>query len=231
MHDHHEDTPVVLSATNIHKTFYDPNPIHVLRGVNIEVRQGETVAIMGRSGEGKSTLLHILGTLETQTQGTISIVGKGVSSYNKATMRNRHVGFVFQSFHLLNDFTVLNNVLLPAWIRRVSISSRSPAFQRAEHLLEQVGLAHRADYLAKLLSGGERQRVAIARAMCNDPDIILADEPTGNLDHQTASGIHEVLLNFAREKNKTLIVVTHNQELASLCDKKYHIHDGILVTV
>lgn len=228
--DHcNDETPVVLQVSNIHKTFYDPSPIHILRGVNLEVRQGETVAIMGRSGEGKSTLLHILGTLEAPTRGSVSVVGKGVSSYNKALIRNRHIGFIFQSFHLLNDFSVFDNVLMPAWIQRSSVSLRSPAFQRVEHLLEKVGLAHRSDYLAKLLSGGEKQRVAIARAMCNNPDIILADEPTGNLDTHTASGIHEVLLNFAGEKNKTLIVVTHNQELASLCDKKYLIHDGCLV--
>jgi len=220
---------IVIRAENIHMKFCDPAPVQILRGVDFQAYRGEAVAIMGRSGEGKSTLLHILGTLETPTEGDVFVAGMKVNSSNQARIRNAHIGFVFQSFHLLDDFTVIDNILMPAAIQRRSVSLKSPSFLRAETLLEKVGLTRRADYLAKLLSGGEKQRIAIARALCNDPDVILADEPTGNLDSQTAAGIHEILLDFARENRKTLIVVTHNQELANLCDRRYMIHEGSLV--
>ncbi len=218
----------ILKATNLHKTFYTPAPLTLLKGVNLELERGTTVAIMGRSGEGKSTLLHILGTLENPCEGTLNIAQQEVSSFNKSRIRSRHMGFVFQSFHLMEDFTVLENVLMPARIARTSTHPKSEKYQAALHLLEQVGLSDRAHSLSKLLSGGEKQRVALARAMCNDPDLLFADEPSGNLDRKTASGIHELLLNFAKKGNKTLLVVTHNDELASLCDKRYVLQDGLL---
>lgn len=220
---------VVIQAEKIHMKFHDPAPVHILRDVDFIAHRGEAIAIMGRSGAGKSTLLHILGTLEKPTKGNVIVAGMKVTSSNQARLRNAHIGFVFQSFHLLDDFTVIENILMPAAIQRKSISWKSPSCLRAESLLTQVGLAHRCRYLTKLLSGGEKQRVAIARALCNDPDVILADEPTGNLDRVTAHQIHEILLNFSRENRKTLIVVTHNQELADLCDRKYMIDEGCLV--
>lgn len=219
---------MALKAKDVHKTFSGPAQVSILRGVNIEVARGETVAIMGRSGEGKSTLLHILGTLETPSQGSLQIAGHLVSSANKSMIRNRHIGFIFQSFHLLEDFSVLENVLMPARIARKSISSNSEQREKARLLLNQVGLENRHHFLTKLLSGGEKQRVSIARALCNDPDLILADEPTGNLDRVTAQGIHELLIQSTRDQKKTMIVVTHNEELALLCDRRYILRDGLL---
>jgi len=221
--------PVMLRARNIQKSFYTPSCLQILSGVDLAVHQGESVAIMGRSGEGKSTLLQILGTLEIPCSGELEIDGEAVSSFNKSRIRNRKLGFVFQSFHLLEDYTALENVLMPAKIARISCAPNSTAYQRACHLLEHVGLEGRLHFSTKLLSGGEKQRVAIARALCNDPDIILADEPSGNLDRQTSRHIHSLLLNFVKEHNKTLIVVTHDQELAELCSQRYRLCEGRLV--
>jgi lipoprotein-releasing system ATP-binding protein len=217
-----------LEAKNLHKTFHHPVKAKILKGVSLFVRRGETVAIMGRSGEGKSTLLNILGTLEMPCEGSITISGHDVSRYSKTAIRNKHVGFVFQSFHLLEDYTVLENILMPARIARKSVHIGSAAFQKGCRLLEQVGLSERAGFNAKQLSGGEKQRVTIARALCNDPDIIFADEPSGNLDRQNAASIHDLLLGFARKENKSLVVVTHDHELAKLCDTRYQLIDGRL---
>lgn len=219
---------IILKATGLHKTFIRPKEIPIIRGVDLTVRQGETIAITGRSGEGKSTLLQLLGTLEKPCKGTVEIANQVVTSYNQSTIRNRHLAFIFQSFHLLEDYTALENVLMPARIGRQSISLGSPAYSRACDLLEKVGLSGRAHFYTKLLSGGEKQRVAIARALCNDPDIILADEPSGNLDKQTASSIHSLLLNFAREGKKSVILVTHDPELAHLCETRYVLSQGVL---
>lgn len=219
----------VLIARQIHKAFYNPVAVPILKGVDLEVASGEAVAIMGRSGEGKSTLLHILGTLEKPCQGTLRIAQKDVSFANTSSIRNQHIGFVFQSFHLLEDYTVLENVLFPARIARKSTSQASAPYQYALELLDIVGLTDRAMFNAKQLSGGEKQRVAIARAMINDPDIILADEPSGNLDHTTADHIHNLLLNFARKQGKALVLVTHDQGLADLCDRVLHLQQGVLV--
>jgi lipoprotein-releasing system ATP-binding protein len=224
-----EDKKLAIHADGIYKSFKDNGTIiPILKGLNLEVSCGETVAIMGRSGEGKSTLLHILGTLESPSRGSLSIAGQPVSSHNKNLIRNRHIGFVFQAFNLLEDFTALENILMPARIGRLSASPGSATYKHAMDLLQRVGISHRAHFLVKLLSGGERQRVAIARALCNNPDIILADEPTGNLDSRTAEGIHDLLLDFVRSSGKALVVVTHNEELASLCDKRYFLHNGCL---
>lgn len=193
--------------------------------------RGETVAIMGRSGQGKSTLLQILGTLEKPCSGELTIAGQTISRFNCGKIRNQHIAFIFQSFHLLEDYTALENILMPARIARRSISVNSDAYKHALDLLERVGLPDRAHFNTKLLSGGEKQRVAIARALCNDPDIIFADEPSGNLDKQTAQDIHQTLLNFAHEKGKTLIVVTHDPDLAALCSKKFILEKGELKDV
>lgn len=222
--------PVALKATNLQKSFYDPVKVDILTGVDLTIYKGDTVAIMGRSGEGKSTLLQILGTLETPCAGTLEIDGVEVGAFNKSTIRNKKLAFIFQSFHLLDDFSALDNVLMPARIARQNVSKGSPAYLRACSLLDKMGLADRQHFQTKLLSGGEKQRVAIARALCNDPEIILADEPSGNLDKQTAAMIHQLLIQFATEENKTLIFVTHDKDLANLCRTNYTLSSGKLST-
>lgn len=212
----------VLSAKKLKKVFTQPKEQTLFDHLSLDVGKGEAIAIMGRSGEGKSTLLHLLGTLDNPTEGELYILGEKVSSFNRNTIRLKRLGFVFQSFHLLEDFTVLENVLMPAQI------ARKQSRERALALLDQVGLKGKEKQIAKQLSGGEKQRVAIARALCNDPDILLADEPSGNLDSQTAKGIHDLLLHFCKKEGKTLIVVTHNEELASLCDQIYLLKNGTL---
>lgn len=222
---------LLLEAQNISKAFYHPKAIEILKGISLQVKAGESVAIVGRSGEGKSTLLQILGTLEDPCNGMLFIEGNRVTSSNRAVLRNEKIGFVFQSFHLLEDYTALENVLMPARIARQSVYRESPAEKRALSLLEKVGLADRAHFHTKFLSGGEKQRVALARAMCNDPSLILADEPSGNLDGQTAQMIHEILLQFARHAEKALLLVTHDRELAKLCSRQYELRDGLLLEI
>ncbi|MBA3815817.1 MAG: ABC transporter ATP-binding protein [Parachlamydiaceae bacterium] len=219
----------VLKARAIHKAFYNPCVVPILKGVDLTIMRGETLAIMGRSGEGKSTLLQILGTLENACSGYLEIANQTVTSFNKSKIRNKNLAFIFQSFHLLEDYTALENVLMPASIARNKISKGSPAYKRACELLEKVGLNSRMHFNTKLLSGGEKQRVAIARALCNDPDIIFADEPSGNLDKQTSQYIHELLLSFARNQNKTLVLVTHDTDLASMCNRRFRLCEGVLV--
>lgn len=218
----------VLEAKGLKKSFTYPHKFEILSNVDLDVSKGETVAIMGRSGEGKSTLLHILGTLDIPCSGEIKICGQSVNRMNSTQIRNKNLGFIFQSFHLLEDYTALENVLMPAHIARASVDKHSAAYSQAMHLLERMNVADRAHFNTKQLSGGEKQRIAIARALCNNPDILLADEPSGNLDRQTASEIHALLLSFARDHNKSLIVVTHDHELASLCDRRYQLKEGQL---
>jgi lipoprotein-releasing system ATP-binding protein len=219
---------IILEAVNIRKAFYYPANITILKNLNLTVRRGETVAITGRSGQGKSTLLHTLGTLEKPCSGQLKIAGYTVNRFNCCKIRNRHIAFIFQSFHLMEDYTALENVLMPARIARKPTSKGCDAYEQALHMLERVGLSDRAHFNTKLLSGGEKQRVAIVRALCNNPDIIFADEPSGNLDKQTAQGIHQTLLDFAHEKGKTLILVTHDPDLAVLCSKNYILENGDL---
>lgn len=218
----------VLSAKNIRKTFHRPTEIEILKGVSLDIYPGESIAIMGASGEGKSTLLHILGTLEEATGGELIIAGKSVQHNPPPTLRNCHIGFVFQSFHLLEDYSVLQNVLMPALIAGQEIHKGSEAHSRAIELVKKVGLEKRLEYPTKLLSGGEKQRTAIARALCNNPELLLADEPSGNLDHTTSKHIQELLLNSVKELHKSLVVVTHDDTLASLCDRKLLLWDGYL---
>ena len=228
-----KQTTPLLEAVGICKYFPSPchrEPITVLNDIHLQLLPGEAAAIVGRSGEGKSSLLHILGTLDAPSKGTLKIANQLVSAHNEEGIRNRMIGFVFQSFHLLEDYTVLENVLMPARIRRRDVKKSSPAFERAMGLLEEVGLSHRAHFSVNILSGGEKQRVALARAMCNDPAILCADEPSGNLDRETAHLIHEILFQFVRREGKGLILVTHDRELANLCSKHYELKNGKLLT-
>ena len=218
-----DTTDIILQAKGLKKTFYNPALIEILDDVNLTVHKGETLAIMGRSGEGKSTLLQILGTLDEPCKGQLEIDGVVVNKFNICQIRNQKLGFIFQSFHLLEDYTTLENVLMPAKIARKNIAKGSVAYKRGCELLESVGLVERIHFNTKLLSGGEKQRVAIARALCNDPDILLADEPSGNLDKETASHIHQLLMNCAKSENKALIIVTHDIELAALCKTRYQL--------
>ncbi len=219
---------LVLSARNIGKKFLTPTPLEILKGIDLDIFQGTSTAIMGKSGEGKSTLLHILGTLEKPTEGELEICQQKTSITPLHELRKHHIGFIFQAYNLLEDYTTLDNVLLPAKIARQPTHPGSPAYQRALLLLDQVGLSSRLHFLAKLLSGGEKQRVTIARALCNDPDLILADEPSGNLDHAHSHAIHHLLLELTKHHCKTLIVVTHDRELASLCDQIFLLKSGNL---
>jgi lipoprotein-releasing system ATP-binding protein len=207
-----------LIAKRIRKSFYYPKKVTVLSNVSLEVNQGESIAICGRSGSGKTTLLHILGTLEQADSGEVIIAGQRATEQNATLLRRRFIGFVFQSYNLLEDFTALDNVLMPARIAKTECTR-----SKGMDLLEQVQLTHRADFPAKLLSGGERQRVAIARALCNDPQLILADEPSGNLDSATGKAIGALLLSLVKERGKTLLLVTHDEDLASLCDHRYNL--------
>jgi len=206
-----------IIAKNLKKSFAHPAPLHILDDVSFEARAGQAVSIMGPSGVGKSTLLHILGTLENADGGTLEIMGKDAMKGGTHKFRNQHIGFVFQGYFLLEEATALENVLLPGKI------AGNVDYNRAQNLLDEVGVGERANHLAKTLSGGEKQRVAIARALYNDPEILLADEPTGNLDEETSRSIDTLLLDCAWKRGKTVIVVTHNQELAYGCDIVYHL--------
>jgi lipoprotein-releasing system ATP-binding protein len=218
----------VLSASKICKRYYEPTEIEILREINLELFEGESIAITGASGEGKSTLLHILGTLEPATSGELKIHDELITPTNRDRIRNQEIGFVFQGFHLLEEESAIENVMMPARIGGKRVGKKSEAWARAEELLVHVGLSERIEYEAKRLSGGERQRVALARALCNDPSLILADEPTGNLDHKTSEQIHRLLLDFSCGKGKALIIVTHDPELANLCQRTLTLIDGVL---
>jgi lipoprotein-releasing system ATP-binding protein len=207
---------MILKATHIYKSY---PKVNVLSDISLAIEAGDSVAICGKSGSGKTTLLHILGTLEEPDSGDLEINGAKLTRSNASRLRNEQIGFVFQAYNLLEDFTTLENVLMPARIARRSLDRN-----KGLALLNLVGLADRADFPAKLLSGGERQRAAIARALCNDPALILADEPSGNLDRANAQKIGEVLLSL----KKTLILVTHDPDLACLCRKQYTLQDGTL---
>ncbi len=213
----------ILRANALTKTFLEPLRCDILKDISLTVYEGETIAIMGPSGVGKSTLLHILGTLDAPSSGSLEIAGRDALGVANTLLRNQHIGFIFQSYNLLDEYSVLDNVMMPAKIAR----NKNHEAQ-AVKLLESVGLASHKNHLAKLLSGGEKQRVAIARALCNDPDLILADEPSGNLDDTNSARIHELLISSAKELNKALIVVTHNFELAKQCDQVYTLYDGKL---
>ena len=201
----------------------------VLKGVSFDIDKGELVSIVGSSGSGKSTLLHILGALDDATEGEVDFLGQdlsALSSNKQAALRNKHLGFVYQFHHLLADFTAVENVAMPLLIGGTKVSEAKEA---AQALLEKVGLGHRMDHRPSELSGGERQRVAIARALVNKPDLVLADEPTGNLDHNTALAIYDLMRELNQESNIAFLVVTHDNELAAKMDRQMHMQDGLLV--
>jgi lipoprotein-releasing system ATP-binding protein len=218
----------VLKAHLLTKRFPAPSPIEILKGISLELYPKKILVITGKSGEGKTTLLHILGTLEEPTRGSLEICGQKVTSEKANELRNQHIGFIFQAFHLIGDLSAIDNVLMPAAIGRRSTHKGSPAYTEAHALLDMVGLSSRAHFHANRLSGGERQRVAIARALINNPDIILADEPTGSLDHETAREVTALLFDAVREKEKALLVVTHNVTLAKLGGDCYELENGVL---
>jgi len=202
--------------------------LEVLKGVSFSVSQGEVVAVVGQSGAGKSTLLHILGTLDRPTSGHVRFNGEDVFAQKEeelAQFRNKRIGFVFQFHHLLPEFTALENVAMPALIRNKSIAQVEG---RAKELMALLGLKYRSTHRPGQLSGGEQQRVAMARALMNEPDLILADEPTGNLDIRTAATLHEEIIRLSREMNQTFIIVTHNPALAQMADRVLRMEDGLI---
>lgn len=217
----------ILTATDIHKNY---GSVAVLKGVDITVAQGEIVSIVGSSGAGKSTLLHILGTLDRADAGTITLAGENISRLdgNKlSAFRNKHIGFVFQFHHLLPEFSAVENVCIPGWI---SGKSKSAVKKRAEELLAMLGLSHRLDNKPGALSGGEQQRVAVARALINNPSVVFADEPSGNLDSANAQDLHRLFFDLRKEFNQTFLIVTHNEELAHLSDRTVTMKDGKVIS-
>lgn len=232
MSDAAVQAPALLEARGLVKDYVggDGTPIRVLDGVDLTVAAGEFVAIVGASGSGKSTLLQLLGALDAPTAGDIALDGVRYGNMAPpalAALRNRHVGFVFQFHHLLRDFSALENVMIP-----LRVAGRTPdeAWGRAHHLLAQVGLAGRVTHRPGQLSGGEQQRVAVARALATEPSLVLADEPSGNLDPSNAERLHQLLAGVARESRRALIVVTHNRSLAALADRVLALHDGHLMS-
>jgi lipoprotein-releasing system ATP-binding protein len=221
----------ILEATGLRKVYRggDGNPIDVLAGADLGVARGEFVAIVGASGAGKSTLLHLLGALDRPTAGTVRLDGQSyedMSAVELAAVRNRKLGFVFQFHHLLREFTALENVMLPLLI---SGASEAAARSRAEELLARVGLAGRMTHRPTALSGGEQQRTAVARALATDPVVVLADEPSGNLDYGHSELLHELFASLAREFETALVVVTHNRLLAGRADRVLSLENGRLV--
>jgi lipoprotein-releasing system ATP-binding protein len=220
-----------LTATGVAKDYPTrTGPLHVLRDVNLSLSRGDALAVVGPSGSGKSTLLHMLGTLDRPTAGTITLEGTDPFSLPEgelAAFRNRRVGFVFQDHHLLPQCSVLENVLVPTLVSRDTKPQDTEAYAR--QLLDRVGLAGRLDHRPAELSGGERQRVAVARALVLKPVLLLADEPTGNLDRKNATAVGELLLELHRQENNILVVVTHSAELAKLLPRQREVNDGTLV--
>lgn len=215
----------MLKAENIHKNF---GSLQILKGVDLEIKSSEIVSIVGASGAGKSTLLHILGTLDKPSQGKVLIDDIDITKLNAkaiSAFRNQNLGFIFQFHHLLPEFTALENICMPAFIAK---TSKTDAKKRAMHLLEILGLKDRAQHKPNTLSGGEQQRVAVARALINKPSIIMADEPSGNLDSNSAKDLHQLFFDLRDQFKQTFIIVTHNEDLAAMADRKITMTDGLI---
>ncbi len=216
----------MLTATNIIKNY---GVLPVLRGVDIQIKKGEIISIVGSSGAGKSTLLHILGTLDKADQGSVSLEGQRIEALSGSKLsafRNKNIGFVFQFHHLLPEFSALENVCIPGWIAG---SKKKEIIEKATNLLTTLGLSNRLENKPQQLSGGEQQRVAVARALINNPSIIMADEPTGNLDSSNARELHQLFIDLRNKFNQTFLIVTHNEELAQMSDRILHMKDGRII--
>jgi lipoprotein-releasing system ATP-binding protein len=214
---------MIIQTQNIHKSY---GTLHVLKGIDLSINKGEVVSIVGASGAGKTTLLQIIGTLDKADKGTVKIDDSEITklSSNKLSwFRNKHIGFIFQFHHLLPEFTAIENVCIPAFIAKIS---KREAEKKALELLNYLNVGERKDHKPSQLSGGEQQRVAVARALINSPSIILADEPSGNLDSAHAKELHELFFKLRKELNQTFIIVTHNEELADMADRKLMMKDG-----
>lgn len=222
---------IIIESKQLSKTYSEgPNQVEVLSGIDLSVAAAERIAIVGASGSGKSTLLHLLGGLDLPSTGEVWVEGQQMSKLSDAArgvLRNQHLGFVYQFHHLLPEFTAVENVAMPLLIRGVD---KSDAYQQASELLTRIGLGHRLEHRPTELSGGERQRAAIARALVTKPKCVLADEPTGNLDHRTANTVFEMILELNQQNDTALIMVTHDLELAAKMDKTYRIEDGKLLS-
>ena len=215
----------MIQANNIHKSY---DKLHVLKGVNLEVQNSEIVSIIGKSGSGKSTLLHILGTLDQCDKGSVIIDGADISKFDAkeiAKFRNSKIGFIFQFHHLLPEFTALENVLIPAMIANDSNKAKE---SRAKEILDYLGLSERIGHKPNQLSGGEQQRVAVARALINEPSVVFADEPTGNLDSESSTELHNLLQNLRDEYKQTFVIVTHSKELSEISDRTIIMQDGLI---
>ena len=220
-----------LTASNLNKSYHvGSQRLHVLRDLDLAVEQGEMVAVVGASGVGKSTLLHLLGGLDRADSGTISVGDADVVAMPDEALtafRNRHVGFVFQFHHLLPEFTALENAEMPL---RIARTSPAESKRRAEAVLQRLGLGDRLGHRPNMLSGGEQQRVAVARALVTEPSVLLADEPTGDLDERTAEALHALLREMHRERHLSSVIATHNMHLASQCDRVFRLEGGRLIT-
>ena len=216
----------MLTGKDIYKRY---GTVEVLKGVDIEIKKGEIASIVGSSGAGKSTLLHILGTLDAADRGSVNLNGAEISSLNGkklADFRNKNIGFIFQFHHLLPEFTALENVCIPGWL---AARKKKEVEEKAKELLRILGLNQRLDNKPNQMSGGEQQRVAVARALINNPSVVFADEPTGNLDSANAKELHQLFFDLRNKFNQTFLIVTHNEELAQLSDRVLHMKDGKIV--
>jgi lipoprotein-releasing system ATP-binding protein len=216
----------VLQVSNIHKKY---GKLEVLKGIDLTIGTGEVVSIVGASGAGKSTLLHILGTLDNADSGEVLFEGKNIAKYNAtdlAKFRNRHIGFIFQFHNLLPEFTAVENVCLPGFLAG---RPEKEVIERAKELLMMLNLSHRLDHKPSEMSGGEQQRTAVARALINSPEVIFADEPSGNLDSKNAQELHDIFFKLRDEFNQTFVIVTHNELLASMADRTLVMKDGLIV--
>ena len=216
----------MVKAENIHKSY---EGLEILKGVSLNIKEGEIVSIVGSSGAGKSTLLQILGTLAQSDLGSLQINGQTIHDLNASNLpafRNEEIGFIFQAHQLLPEFTTLENVCLPAWIKG---TSKKETQERAKEILKSLGLEDRLNHKPMELSGGEQQRVAVARALINNPSVVFADEPSGNLDTTSAKALHELFFQLRDQYNKTFVIVTHNRELAEMSDRMLEIKDGVII--